>query len=134
MHEAIDDFERALRIDPQHPEALIGLSQTLSNKALNAISANPPRTRSAPTLWLRKRCWRIPKTRKRIMPRPTASMCEAGKLTPRSPKLRPRSRTTATSPAAYAQAGFIKVFLGRADEGFAGVETALRLSPRDPGQ
>jgi adenylate cyclase len=34
--------------------------------------------------------------------------------------------------AAYAFAGFRKVFIGRAAEGFAGVETALRLSPRDP--
>jgi adenylate cyclase len=33
---------------------------------------------------------------------------------------------------AYAFAGFHKLFLGRAEDGFAGVETALRLSPRDP--
>ena len=33
---------------------------------------------------------------------------------------------------AYANLGFNKVFLGRASEGFTGIETALRLSPRDP--
>jgi TolB-like protein len=33
---------------------------------------------------------------------------------------------------AHADAGFRKIMLGRAEEGFAGVETAFRLSPRDP--
>jgi adenylate cyclase len=33
---------------------------------------------------------------------------------------------------AHGLAGFDKDFLGRSTEGFAGVETALRLSPRDP--
>jgi class 3 adenylate cyclase/TolB-like protein len=32
---------------------------------------------------------------------------------------------------AHAKAGFNKKYLGRAEDGFAGVETALRLSPRD---
>jgi adenylate cyclase len=34
--------------------------------------------------------------------------------------------------SAYADASFDKIFLGHAEDGFAGVETALRLSPRDP--
>jgi adenylate cyclase len=34
--------------------------------------------------------------------------------------------------SAHAQAGFFKTFLGHAENGFADVETALRLSPRDP--
>jgi TolB-like protein/class 3 adenylate cyclase len=33
---------------------------------------------------------------------------------------------------AHANAGFQKIYLGRAEEGFAGIETAFRLSPRDP--
>ena len=33
---------------------------------------------------------------------------------------------------AHAFAGFLKVYLGRAEDGLAGVETAFRLSPRDP--
>ena len=34
---------------------------------------------------------------------------------------------------AHAAGGFFKMFLGHAEDGFAGIETALRLSPRDPG-
>jgi adenylate cyclase len=34
---------------------------------------------------------------------------------------------------AHAHAGFLKVYFGRAADGFAGIETAFRLSPRDPG-
>ena len=30
-------------------------------------------------------------------------------------------------------AGFWKLFLGQAEDGFSGLETAFRLSPRDPG-
>jgi tetratricopeptide (TPR) repeat protein len=33
---------------------------------------------------------------------------------------------------AHAYIGFLKVYLGRAEDGFAEVETAFRLSPRDP--
>jgi adenylate cyclase len=33
---------------------------------------------------------------------------------------------------AHGKAGFNKMYLGHAEDGFAGVETALRLSPRDP--
>jgi tetratricopeptide (TPR) repeat protein len=33
---------------------------------------------------------------------------------------------------AYAQSGFIKILVGRAEEMFGPVETAIRLSPRDP--
>ncbi len=35
------------------------------------------------------------------------------------------------NPEAHADASFWQVFLGRGEDGFAGVETALRLSPRD---
>ncbi len=34
---------------------------------------------------------------------------------------------------AYAAAGFFQLFLGHSEKGFASVEKALRLSPRDPG-
>ena len=34
---------------------------------------------------------------------------------------------------AHAFAGFWKLYLGRAEDGFPGLETAFRLSPRDPG-
>jgi tetratricopeptide (TPR) repeat protein len=36
------------------------------------------------------------------------------------------------NPWGHAFAGFEKVYLGRAEDSFAGVETALRLSPHDP--
>src|SRR3984957_2138211 len=34
---------------------------------------------------------------------------------------------------AHAARGFWKSYLGRAEDGFSGLETAFRLSPRDPG-
>ena len=35
---------------------------------------------------------------------------------------------------AYAISGYWRLFLGRAAEGFSGIETAMKLSPRDPGR
>jgi adenylate cyclase len=37
------------------------------------------------------------------------------------------------NPNSHALAGVYKKYLGRAEDGFAGVEAALRRSPRDPG-
>ena len=36
------------------------------------------------------------------------------------------------NPRAHSRVGFWSMFLGHSEDGFAGVETALRLSPRDP--
>ena len=43
-----------------------------------------------------------------------------------------RARSKRNNADAYAAASFFKMFLGHSEDGFAGVETALRLSPRDP--
>ena len=40
--------------------------------------------------------------------------------------------TTPTIANAHANLSFWNMFLGHSEDGFAGVETALRLSPRDP--
>ena len=41
FNEAIGDFERALRIDPEQARAVMGLSQALSKKVINGMSAHP---------------------------------------------------------------------------------------------
>ena len=43
-----------------------------------------------------------------------------------------RSRTIQTTPPHMRMLGFNRLFLGRSEEGFKGIETAFRLSPRDP--
>ncbi len=131
--EAIDDFERALRIDPQEPQALIGLSSVLGNNVNLLFSANPaedadraealasqalsahPESAAAHfakagSLWA-KHQW-------------DAAIAEAETAVALDPNLAP----------AHARAGYFKVYIGRAAEAFAGVETALRLSPHGPYQ
>ena len=43
-----------------------------------------------------------------------------------------RSTTTETLPRAYAYRGLTRIFVGQASEAIPALETALRLSPRDP--
>ena len=133
MNEAIDDFERALRIDPHQPEALIGLSLSLSIKVNLLLSANPAEdTEHADAL-----------ASQALSAEPDNSMAHFAKARSLGAK-KQYDAVIAEAEAAIADdrnlayahdyAGLVEVFLGRAAEGFAGVETALRLSPRDPAQ
>ncbi len=131
--EAIDDFERALRIDPQQEEALIGLSKVLTVNvqsgwsahpaedadraealASHALSAEPENALAhdakARTLFAKKQY--------------DAGIAEEEAAIAFDPNL-------ATANAA---AGFFKVFVGHAAEGFSGLEKALLLSPRGDHQ
>ena len=76
--------------------------------------------------------WPFSRTIRRPIWRKAGSSSRSGNGDRRSRRLKPRSRTTATTPTLMPHAGFWKMFLGRSEDGFAGVETALRLSPRDP--
>jgi adenylate cyclase len=84
-------------------------ADVLASKALSADSDNAmAHLARARSLFVRKKEW-------------DAAIAEAEAATAADRNL----------AAGYAAAGFYKVFSGRAAEGFAGVENALRLSPRD---
>jgi adenylate cyclase len=130
-NEAVALADRALALDPQNVRALTVLAAALldrvgdqwsddptgdlarAEKASDAASALQPENSSVHYvkgyLYLAKQQW--------------------------GPSITEFEAATALDPnnaKAYADASFDKVFLGRAEDGFAGVETALRLSPRDP--
>jgi adenylate cyclase len=131
VNEAIGLFERALALDAKNVQALIGLSWALGDResnfaddrsaehlareeqAVDAALAIQPDNSAAhlfkSIFYQNKHQW-------------GPSMAEAEKAFADDP----------TNAGAIAQVGFIKMFLGHAEDGFADVETALRLSPRDP--
>ncbi len=131
VNEAIALFERALALDGRNFLALRGLAATLNTRVHLGLSEDPasdtaraektigaalalqPNNASAHAskgfVYAAKRQW----------PAAIAEFEKAVAL----------DQNDAT---AHAAAGFFKMFVGRSEDGFSGVETALRLSPRGP--
>jgi TolB-like protein len=129
--EVIDLCERALALNPQNEQAMVELANALFVRVLLLWSDDPSGdvaradklTDSALALrpddawahlaksnvWVAKRQW--------------------GAAIPQIEAAIALDRNNAS---AHARASYYRVFLGRSEEGFSGVETALRLSPRDP--
>jgi tetratricopeptide (TPR) repeat protein len=128
---AIGLFERALAIDPQLVSAMVGLSRTLINRteqfhsndtksdiaraedwAERAIIAEPDNSaahRAKAWVFFAKRQW-------------PQAIAEADAAVAYNPN----------NAEAHAARSFQKLYLGHADDGFSGLQTAFRLSPRDP--
>jgi TolB-like protein/class 3 adenylate cyclase len=137
VQEAIDKFEQALRIDSQQPEALVGLSVALNTRVSNFDSANLAEDADRAGALASQALSANPDNA-------YAHLTKAVSVLSRSLAKEPVQWGTAIAEAeaaiaddrnlagAYAVDGLFKVFLGRAAEGISSVETALRLSPRDP--
>ena len=131
LNEAIGLFERALSLDKNNVQALIGLSWTLEDRANNFPDDNAADHRA--------RAEQVIDAALALQPDNTwahlgKSLVYQGKHQ-WGPAMAEAEKATAddrNNASAYAQVGFYKMFLGHADEAFADVETALRLSPRDP--
>jgi TolB-like protein/class 3 adenylate cyclase len=129
--EVIDPSQRALALDPQNESAMVDLAMALNDRVTSQCSEDPAgdlaradkvadsvlalhpndaRAHMAKAeIFFNKHQWRA-----------AISQAEA---------------TIADDPNyanAYAERSFYNLFLGHAEDGFAGIETALRLSPRDP--
>ena len=131
INEATALSERALARDPQNARALTVLANALldretdhysddpagdiarAEKAIDEALALQPDSSSAhlakSNLYFEKHQW-------------GPSIAEAETAVAENPN----------NASAYADAGFNRLFLGRSEEGFKSVETAFRLSPRDP--
>jgi adenylate cyclase len=128
---AADLFGHALALDPQLVPAMVGLAQVLEIGLTNQYSVNPkgdiaraedfaeravaaePDNSAAhlakADVFFAKRQWR-------------QAIAEAETAIADNPN----------NAGAHARDGFYRMLLGRSEEGFSGVETAFRLSPRDP--
>ena len=131
LNEAIGLFERALSLDPNNVQALLGLSWALSNRAGDFADDN-----AAGHL---ARAEQAVDAALAIQPDSSvAHVTKSGVYLGKhqwGPAIAEAEKAIAddrNNASAYAQAGFFKMFLGHAEDGFADVETALRLSPRDP--
>ena len=129
--EVIDLGRRALALDPQSESAMDDLAMALNDRVTLQWSDDPARDLARAdkfadaALALQSDDARAHMAKAEIFQnkhqwRAAISQAEA---------------TIADDPNyanAYAERGFWNVYLGHAEDGFGGVETALRLSPRDP--
>ena len=131
LNAAIDDFERALRIDPQLPTALAGLSLMLCQRGFLLSIGNPgPDADRAEAL-----------AAQTLVAHPDYAQAHHAKGCALSLKKQYDAAIAEYEAAiandrnfadAYANATYLNIYKGHAAEAFSGVETALRLSPRDP--
>ncbi|MGA2793164.1 MAG: guanylate cyclase, partial [Roseiarcus sp.] len=137
--EAIDDFERALKLDPDLPAALIGLSFALSDRVIVFMSETPAADIDRAGALASRALAQQPDGAQAQLAKSMSLYAGgfAGRLADWDTVIAGGERAIVDDrnyANAYAFAGFWKVFSGRAAEGFAGLDTALRLSPRDPSR
>jgi TolB-like protein len=129
--EIIDLSERALALDPTSVPAMVDLASALITRVTVLWSDDPPRDIARAdkfaeaALALQPDLSRAHLAKALILSAkrqwgPAIAQAEAAVALDRN------------NASAHAFASLWKVFLGRSEDGFAGVETALRLSPRDP--
>jgi adenylate cyclase len=133
VNEAIGDYERALALDPDYVRAQIGLSTGLASRAMNGWSADrhadidradkladqalASRPNNPLALWAK------------AMVLATKQQWDAAIL--EAEAARDSDRNFAT---VYGHLGMWRAWVGRAEDGFSEVETAIRLSPHDPAR
>ncbi|HET6160983.1 MAG TPA: tetratricopeptide repeat protein [Dongiaceae bacterium] len=132
MAQARTLFEQALHIDPELPKALVGLAQIL------AIEVNY-KWSSAPPEWLARADAAITRVLSASPNDATAHFVKGEILRGGGKDLESAIREYETAISlnpslapAYASLGNAKIRAGRAEEAFSPLETAIRLSPRDP--
>ena len=128
---AVGLFERALAIDPQLVPAMVGLARALVNRVTFLHSDDPKSDIARAEDWAERAVVAEPSYSATHMAK--ARVFEAKRQWPQA--IAEAEAAIAADPnnaAAHALRGFWKLYLGRSEDGFSGLETAFRLSPRDP--
>jgi TolB-like protein/class 3 adenylate cyclase len=129
--EAIEYFERALRIDPQLPQALIGLSIMLATEVSLGFSANPAEDTARADALASQALLATPDNA-RAHDAKASSLLAEKRWDAAIVEEQAAIALNPNDPYAHFKAGSAKRYIGRASEGLSGVEAALRLSPHDP--
>ena len=130
--EACDLFDAALRLDDRNVEALVGLASYHVNDVRTFASTNRDEQLRIAETAITKALTLAPGNALAHSVR--ANVLHVSGAAERSLRELEFAITLDRNLAwAHAEAGFIKVMLGRAEEAEADLANAIRLSPRDPG-
>jgi adenylate cyclase len=130
LFQSRDFFEQALRIEPELPRALLGLARTLIIEVNNRWSNAPAEQLARATAAVD----RVPS----VFPNDAMAHFLKGeilKFKDSEAAIRELEAAISINPSlapAYAELGVAKIHGGRAEEAFAPLQMAIRLSPRDP--
>jgi adenylate cyclase len=126
-------FEKALVIDPQLPQALLGLARALILRANDYPGTDrADKVERADTLVSRVLSDQ-PDNAKALVVKSEVYFGKA-QLDAAIAEANAAISADRNLPDAHAQAGFYQIFVGRSADAFQEIETALRLSPRDPSR
>jgi TolB-like protein len=131
FNDAVTLAERALALDPQNVRALAALAGALVQRVLDRWSDDPAGDIA--------RAEKAADAALALQPENSCAHFDKGMIYYAKRQFGPSITEFETAIAldrnnanAYAFTGFLKMYLGRAEDGFAGLDTAFRLSPRDP--
>ena len=132
LGDVVNLFERALALDPHNVLAMTGLAGVLQERVVQFASKDPPADIA--------RADELINAALAVQPENSWAHGIKAWLFFAKRQFGPATAEAETATAedrnnadAYAAAGFFQLFLGHSERGFASVEKALRLSPRDPG-
>jgi TolB-like protein/class 3 adenylate cyclase len=127
---AIGLFERALAIDPHLVAAMVGLAWSLADRVRWLHSDDPKSDIARAEDWAERAVAAAPDNSAAHMAKATVFFSK--RQWPQA--IAEDEAAIADNPnnaQAHAGRGFSKLHLGRSEDGFSGLETAFRLSPRD---
>ena len=132
FQDAVSLFERALALDPQNVSAMLGLNDALTGRADSYFSDDRAGDLARAEETIDRALTLQPDNSEAHHSKGLFydATRQWGLAIAEAERAIADDRNNAD---AYAEAGFDKMYLGHAEDGFAGVETALRLSPRGPG-
>ena len=129
---AVGLFERALAIDPHLVRAMVGLASALIDRVTWLHSDDPKGDIARAEDWAERAVAAEPDNSDAHMAK--ARVFYAKRQWPQA--IAEAEAAIADNPnnaTAHAVHSYWKLYLGRSEDGFSGLETAFRLSPRDPG-
>jgi len=130
--DAVGLFERALAIDPQLVPAMVGLAEALVDRTEFLHSDDPKGDIARAEDWAERAVAAEPDNSAAHMAKSFVFSFGKRQWPQAIAEAEAAIAADPNNAAAHARRGFYKLYLGRAEDGFSGPETAFRLSPRDP--
>jgi adenylate cyclase len=124
-------FERALALDPKLVPAMVGLARALVDRVTGLISVDPKSDIQRAEDWADQAVKAEPDNSNAHMAKANVFFAKR-QWAQVIPEVETAIAANPNNAEAIITHSFWKMFTGRSEDGFSGLETAFRLSPRDP--